>query len=60
MADVTFGPCCFCGKAISTQGVDPCALTIETAQAKVQTWYCHAACFRIRLAPEESLQPVNF
>jgi hypothetical protein len=60
MANVNFGPCCFCGKAIDKEGVDPCSVTVETREEKSQTWFCHAACFRSRLVPGEWLRPVHF
>jgi hypothetical protein len=47
---VEFGPCCFCSRQIESSNVDPCRVTVETAQSKWQVWYCHADCFRTRLA----------
>jgi hypothetical protein len=48
--NVAFGPCCFCGKGIERRKPDPCRVTVETAEAKPQVWFCHAECFRARLA----------
>lgn len=47
---VRFGPCCFCGKHVEKQGIDPCEITVETAGGKFQVWYCHGACFKALLA----------
>jgi hypothetical protein len=47
---VSFGPCCFCGQPIDRLGADPCRVSVTTAAELWQVWYCHAACFRSRLA----------
>jgi hypothetical protein len=45
------GVCCFCGKSVEPNGVDPCSVVVETTvKGQWQFWYCHAACFRERLA----------
>jgi len=50
MAEIRFGPCCFCGADIVAQGPDPCTVTVETAQGKWQVCKAHGACFKARLA----------
>jgi len=47
---IEWGPCCFCGLRIATTRIDPCRVTVETEEGKWQLWYCHAACFKERLA----------
>jgi hypothetical protein len=47
---IVFGPCCFCGKQIAETEIDPCQVTVSTATEKWQTWFCHGACFKERLA----------
>ena len=49
MAEIKFGPCCFCGVDIAVDGPDPCTVTVTTKTDKWQTWSCHAACFKERL-----------
>ena len=56
---IKFGPCCFCGRVISETGTDPCRLTVETAAEKWQVWYCHANCFKARLAASIDGQPMT-
>ncbi|HYM31590.1 MAG TPA: hypothetical protein VEU47_09840 [Candidatus Cybelea sp.] len=62
--EATFGPCCFCGAPIKEAGTDPCRLTVETAEAKWQVWFCHGECFRARLATLEDnpdfFEPAHF
>jgi hypothetical protein len=48
--EVTFGPCCFCGRDIAKTSIDPCRVSVVTADGKPQFWACHGACFRERLA----------
>ena len=63
---VAFGPCCFCGEGFDgTNDHDPCNVTVTTAKGKWQTWFCHADCFRERLAkpdgyPDGFLDPAHF
>jgi hypothetical protein len=47
-----FGLCCFCGRDIKEIDTDPCRLSVASAKApdKWQVWFCHAACFKERLA----------
>lgn len=53
--------CCFCGNEIEEQGVDPCYLTVTTAEEKGQMWACHANCFKQRLATGPFIfDPVHF
>jgi hypothetical protein len=48
---VTFGPCCFCGRGIEKTEVDPCRVTVATAEeGKWEVWACHGSCFREKLA----------
>jgi len=50
------GVCCFCGEGIEPDDTDPCSVTVETkVKGQWQFWYCHAACFRERLA--DGMQP---
>src|SRR5262249_598710 len=62
--EVSFGPCCFCGKDIGPTEIDPCRVTVETSSTKWQVWHCHARCFRERLAelPDQPglLNPAHF
>lgn len=62
---VRFGPCCLCGEQIEEREPDPCRVIVETAAGKWQAWYCHAACFKSRLAkpdgfPEDFFEPAHF
>jgi hypothetical protein len=57
---IAFGPCCFCGGYITRTEIDPCRLTIETQKEKWQVWFCHAACFKVRLSDDPMLEPVHF
>lgn len=59
---VRWGPCCFCGKDVQPTAEDPCRVTVETASAKWQVWFCHAACFKERIAPDAGadLSPAHF
>ena len=61
---VEWGPCCLCGEPIEKSEIDPCSLTVSTVKDKWQVWYCHAACFRIRLTDDPELRglfdPVHF
>jgi hypothetical protein len=61
-AQVSFGPCCFCGQDIKETEIDPCRLTVETSGDKWQVWYCHGACFRDRIVkhPQIDLSPAHF
>jgi len=52
--------CCFCGKSIVETEIDPCKLTVETSQVKLQIWFCHAECFKKRLQDDPMLVPVYF
>ena len=49
MADVLFGPCCFCGNEIKEEGNDPCQVTVETDSGKRQVWFCHGDFFKALL-----------
>ena len=49
---VAFGPCCFCGSDIGATETDPCSVTVETVAGKWQVWYCHAECFKTRIAAD--------
>jgi hypothetical protein len=44
-----WGPCCLCGLEIDEEGADPCRVTVETTAGKWQVWFCHGACFKLRL-----------
>ena len=59
---VTFGPCCFCGRQIDEEGVDPCHVTVATAQERWQVWMAHAECFKARLSKDApmDLSPEHF
>jgi hypothetical protein len=57
---IVWGPCCFCGEQIAETEIDPCSIAVETAGKKWQTWFCHAKCFRQRLAPIPMLEPEFF
>jgi hypothetical protein len=50
---VAFGPCCFCNEQIAESESDPCNVTVETAHGGWQVWFCHAECFKERLAKRE-------
>jgi hypothetical protein len=63
--DISWGPCCFCGKGIEPRKPDPCRITVETVtEGEWQTWFCHASCFRERLAtlPDDPtfFEPAHF
>jgi len=47
---IKWGPCCFCGLQIADSAIDPCRVSVETASGKLQWWFCHAKCFKQRLA----------
>lgn len=57
---VEWGPCCFCGELIAGSERDPCRVTVETRQEKWQVWFCHAACFKSRLAAGSLFEPAHF
>jgi hypothetical protein len=50
--------CCFCGERIAPRDFDPCQLSLVThvlrsdrePSDEVQDFFCHADCFRERLA----------
>jgi len=53
--------CCFCGEHIERHLPDPCSIKLETAvKGAWQAWFCHAECFRDRLAKVPGMEPVNF
>ena len=56
------GPCCFCGKPIERNAVDPCVVSVETEDGLTQAWFCHAGCFKTRLSqdPALDLTPAHF
>src|SRR5690349_11252681 len=61
--EVTFdGPCPFCGEMIVHSEVDPCRITVETVKGKWQVWFCHAACFKSKIVPNQylDLSPAYF
>ena len=62
--EITFGPCCFCGQDIEPVYPDPCSVKVATATDRWQMWWCHAVCFKERLAelPEAPglLEPDSF
>ena len=59
--DVKWGPCCFCGQGILPTDIDPCHITVETARGKWQVWFCHATCFKNRIADHPmDLSPAHF
>jgi len=47
---ITWGPCCFCGKDIAPTEIDPCNVQVTTQMDRWQMWFCHALCFKQRLA----------
>ena len=59
---VVWGPCCFCGEQIAETEVDPCSVQVTTASGNWQMWYCHAECFKVRLATNDvmDLSPAHF
>lgn len=59
---VELGPCCFCGRDIAVSEIDSCAVTVETAKAKWQTWFCHAECYKDRIVKhaDTDLTPAHF
>jgi len=56
------GPYCLCGKNIEPSELDPCRVTVETAAGLWQVWFCHAACFKSRIARSDlvDLSPAHF
>jgi hypothetical protein len=51
--------CCFCGQAIEQEYPDPCTVIVSTVkEGEWQQWFCHADCFRDRLAnvPRDELR----
>jgi hypothetical protein len=64
MVSVEWGPCCFCGLEIQPSDIDPCHVNISMANGKWQVWFCHAACFKKRIAnPPDApglLDPAHF
>lgn len=52
---VEWGPCCFCGLPIDTTKINPCRVTVETAEGRFQVWWCHAACFKELLSDRPEL-----
>jgi hypothetical protein len=64
MAEIRFGPCCFCAKDVERTGPDPCSVQVTTAAEKWQVWTCHGACFKAALAaPPEApslFEPAHF
>jgi hypothetical protein len=57
--------CCFCGKTITANPPDPCALDLSTnfgrdrekRDAASQEMFCHATCLKVRLRPNFPLLP---
>jgi hypothetical protein len=35
-------------------------ITVETSKGKWQGWFCHAACFKSRIAADKNLDPAHF
>jgi hypothetical protein len=63
MIEVRFnGPCVFCGQMIEDSRVDPCRVTVETQEGLAQVWFCHAQCFKQRVAENQyvDLSPAHF
>jgi hypothetical protein len=60
--EVRWGPCCFCGKEIDENQIDPCRVTVETTGGKWQLWFCHGGCFEARISSETEidLSPAHF
>ena len=58
--NITFGPCCFCGREITSTEIDPCRITVETQAEKWQVWFCHSACFKAHLVNDPMLEPAHF
>ena len=60
--EVSWGPCCFCGKDIEPSDVDPCRVSVETTRGHWQVWFCHAQCFKARIATDTvmDLSPAHF
>jgi len=56
------GPCCFCGKEIPEDKIDPCSVTVETKEGQWQVWYCHSKCFKDRITKDAplDLSPAHF
>ena len=52
---VEWGPCCFCGLPIQANGTEPCHLQVSPTSRKWQMWFCHASCFKERLAKSAEL-----
>ena len=61
---VGWSPCCFCGENIQKSDIDPCSVQVSTVAGKWQVWFCHALCFKSRLAhlPKHPhfLEPAHF
>ena len=49
-SEVVLGLCCFCAQPVDAWLVEPCRVTVETQAGNWQVWYCHARCFKSRLA----------
>ena len=59
--EISLGPCVFCGEQIAPREIDPCSITVETQAGKWQVWYCHADCFKQRIAKIDfDLSPAHF
>jgi hypothetical protein len=56
------GPCCFCGEMIEETKIDPCRITVEIKNGLWQVWFCHAQCFKERIAKNDyiDLSPAHF
>lgn len=57
---IDFGPCCFCGKRIESNSIEPCRLTVETQSGRWQVWWCHAECFKAQITKLHDLEPSIF
>ena len=66
MSGVQGGPCCFCGKEIVPSDTDPCRVMVTPNHTDTwQAWFCHAQCFKDRLAhpdgyPDGFFAPARF
>lgn len=63
MGETTFrSPCCFCAGTIAPSEIDPCRVTVETAENLWQVWFCHSACFKALLVSNDvvDLSPIHF
>jgi hypothetical protein len=61
--EVRFGsPCVFCGEHIDDTNLDPCSVVVSTKQKLWQVWWCHAKCFKARIAKSThvDLSPAHF